>query len=273
MQPALSQVCTLKASFEQDIVDYAAGACHAIELWLGKLETYLQTHTVDDVRRLCAESGVTLPVASFQGGLLISQGDFRREHWESFARRLKICQQLGAQTLVIAGDMQNLLNQQDFERVQVSLRQAAEQASAHGVRVALEFQGRATFANNLQTAAALVAETAHPALGLCLDAFHYYTGPSKLEDLVYLTRDNLFHVQLCDLSGTARELATDSDRILPGDGDFQLEPIIEHLRAIGYDRHVSLELMNPQIWLVPPRQFGEIGMTALRKLLGQASMG
>jgi hypothetical protein len=30
--------------------------------------------------------------------------------------------------------------------------------------------------------------------------------------------------------------------------------------------------MNPQIWLVPPRQFGEIGMTALRKLLGQASM-
>jgi hypothetical protein len=31
-------------------------------------------------------------------------------------------------------------------------------------------------------------------------------------------------------------------------------------------------LMNPQLWQVPPRQFGEIALTALRKLLGQASM-
>jgi hypothetical protein len=30
--------------------------------------------------------------------------------------------------------------------------------------------------------------------------------------------------------------------------------------------------MNPQIWRIPPRQFGEIAMTALRKVLGQASM-
>jgi hypothetical protein len=31
--------------------------------------------------------------------------------------------------------------------------------------------------------------------------------------------------------------------------------------------------MNPQIWQNPARQVAEIGMTALRKLLGQASMG
>jgi hypothetical protein len=30
--------------------------------------------------------------------------------------------------------------------------------------------------------------------------------------------------------------------------------------------------MNPQIWQVPSRQFGEIAMTSLRKLLGQAGM-
>jgi hypothetical protein len=31
-------------------------------------------------------------------------------------------------------------------------------------------------------------------------------------------------------------------------------------------------LMNPQIWRIPPLQFGEIGMTALRKVLGLAEM-
>ena len=61
--------------------------------------------------------------------------------------------------------------------------------------------------------------------------FHFYTGPSKTEDLAHLTPQNLAWVQVCDLSGTPRELAGDSDRILPGEGDFQLGPIIEHLGA------------------------------------------
>jgi 2-keto-myo-inositol isomerase len=141
------------------------------------------------------------------------------------------------------------------------------------VRLALEFQARSAFVNNLQTAAALVAEVGSPHLGICLDAFHYFVGPSKPEDFGYLSNDNLFHVQLCDVSGVPREFATDADRILPGDGDFQLDPLIARLREIDYRGYVSVELMNPQIWRIAPLQFGEIAMTALRKILGQASMG
>jgi 4-hydroxyphenylpyruvate dioxygenase len=79
-------------------------------------------------------------------------------------------------------------------------------------------------------------------------------------------------VQFCDLPGVARELATDGDRVLPGDGDIPLAAIAQRLNEIGYDGYVSVELMNPGLWRVPPRQFGEIAMTALRKALGQASM-
>jgi 4-hydroxyphenylpyruvate dioxygenase len=273
MKPALAQVCSLNSPFEKDIEDFAAGACGSIEVWFGKLETYLERHTVDDVRQLCRQHRVTLPVASFQGGLLTSQGEFRKEHWDSFARRLELCREVGIGVLVVAGDIAGPLGQQDIQRIEVSLRQVAAQAGQQGIRVALEFQGRAAFANNLQTAAALVAQIASPSLGLCLDLFHYYVGPSKHEDLGYLSNETLFHVQLCDLAGPARELATDADRILPGDGDFWLEPIVDRLRAIDYQGHVSVELMNPQIWQVPARQFSEIAMTALRKVLGQASMG
>jgi sugar phosphate isomerase/epimerase len=80
-------------------------------------------------------------------------------------------------------------------------------------------------------------------------------------------------VQLADLADVPREFATDSDRILPGDGDIPLEHLIGQLHAIGYVGCISLELMNPQIWQVPAAQFGEIAMTALRKQLGQAEMG
>jgi sugar phosphate isomerase/epimerase len=215
---------------------------------------------------------VTAPVASFQGGLLTSQGEARKAHWEHYSKRLEICQALGVRTIVVAGDAAGPLSEQDFERLRVSLVQGAERAAEKNVRVALEFQAKATLPNNLQTAVALVAECGHPALGLCLDAFHWYTGPSKTEDLGYLSNDLLFHVQLSDLVGVSRETASDGDRILPGDGELPLEPIVDCLRHIGYDGAVSVELMNPQMWQIPALQFGEIAMTALRKVLGLASM-
>ncbi|MBW3597393.1 MAG: sugar phosphate isomerase/epimerase [Planctomycetes bacterium] len=270
MQLALSQVCSLDSGFAQDVEDYAAGKCRAIEIWMTKLESFIEANSLDAVRRLLEEHQVAAPAAAFQGGLLTSQGDARREAWDLFARRLDLCRELGIEVLIVACDAAPLSAQQDLERVRVSLRQAAEEAQRREVRLALEPQAKASVGNNLQTAAALVEEVSSPHLGLCLDVFHYYVGPSKAEDLGLLSRDNLFHVQLCDLADTPREFAADGDRILPGDGDIPLQPILDRLDQIGYDRCVSIELMNPSIWRIPPRQFGEIGITALRMLFGQA---
>jgi sugar phosphate isomerase/epimerase len=272
MKPAVSQVCSLDSPFERDLQEYAAGACRAVEVWLGKLERFLESHDVSEAQRLAAQHEVVLPAASFQGGLLASQHEARRHTWEHFGHRLHLCRALGIGTLIVACDVPAPVDREVLDRVRFSLHEAARQAHAHGVRLALEPQAGSALGNNLATAASLVAEVGSPHLGLCLDVFHYYLGPSKLEDLAYLDEGNLFHVQLCDLAGTPRELASDSDRILPGEGDFRLEPILEHLGGMGYSGYVSVELMNPQLWRVPPRQFGEVAMTALRKLLGQASM-
>ncbi len=272
MIPTLSQVCSLTSRFDADIEDYAAGKCESVEIWLTKLEDYLERHSVAEVKDWLAKFEVSAPVASFQGGILSSQGERRKEAWDLFRRRLEICQAIGTRTIVIACDVPQPLSQETIDRVQVSLVQAAQECGKRGLRAALEFQTTSAFGNNLQTAAALVAEMGSPHLGLCLDAFHFFTGPSKTEDLSYLTISNLFHVQLCDLLEAPRELASDSHRILPGDGDFPLQQLIEHLRSINYTGCVSLELLNPQLWQVPPRQMGEIGMTALRKVLGQAAM-
>jgi len=149
----------------------------------------------------------------------------------------------------------------------VSLTQAAQWAAGAKVRLALEFRSKATFCASLDTALALVAQCGEPNVGVNLDVFHYYTGPSKFEDLALLTSANLAFVQVCDVAGVPRELATDADRILPGDGDFRLDPIIQHLRSIGYTGWISLELLNPTLWQVKASQLAELGMSAMQRLL------
>src|SRR5262249_56631186 len=80
----------------------------------------------------------------------------------------------------------------------------------------------------------LAQSAGDPSVGICLDLFHFFVGPSKFDDLGLLTTSNLFHVQVADVADRPRELATDADRILPGDGDFHLQPVFNYLRQIGY---------------------------------------
>ncbi|MFM7844603.1 MAG: sugar phosphate isomerase/epimerase family protein [Planctomycetota bacterium] len=272
MIPALSQVCSLASPFEKDVEDYAAGQCRALEVWLTKLEQFLQTHSVTEVRQLFEQHEMTIPAASYQGGLLSSQGEKRQESWELFRRRLDLCAELKIPVLVVACDVPPPLDQATLERVTVSLEQAAQEAGRRRLRLALEFQAHAAFGNNLQTTAALVQDVGSPHLGICLDVFHHLIGPSKTEDLHYLTAENLFHVQVSDLADVPRELASDADRILPGDGDFPWPPLLERLRQIDYCGAVSVEILNPKLWAIPALQFGEVALTALRKLLAPSPL-
>src|SRR5262245_59356042 len=105
MIPTLSQVSCLNSPFDRDLEDFAAGQCRSVEVWLTKLEEYLKTHTPDDVRFWTDKFGIALPVASFQGGLLASQGEARREAWVLFLRRLDLCRGLGIGTIVVACDV------------------------------------------------------------------------------------------------------------------------------------------------------------------------
>jgi sugar phosphate isomerase/epimerase len=267
MKPCISQATTLPGSFAEDVRNYASGGCPAAEVWLTKLEKHLEESSADDTRQLLADQGVTLAVAAYQGGLLLSQGEQRKAHFDHFRRRLDLCQQFGIRTLLVVADFAQAIDPQSLGRAVVSLKQAAQWAAGFGVTLALEFRGTDTFCTCLDTALSLVGQCGEPNVGVCLDVFHYYKGPSKPEDLDRLTARNLAHVQVCDVAGVPRELMTDADRVMPGEGDFRLEPVVRKLREIGYAGSVSLELMNPVLWQSNPVHVAELGMAALRRLL------
>lgn len=268
MKPCISEATTLPCTFAEDVANFADAGAQAMEVWLTKLETHLESHSAADTRKLLQDRSMALAAASYQGGLLLSQGEQRKAHYDHFRRRLDMCQQFGISTLLVVADFVSEVDAVALERAVLSLKQTAQWAAGYDVRLALEFRARDTFCASLDTALALIVQADEPNLGVNFDVFHYYTGPSKFEDLELLTADRLAFVQLSDVAGVPRELASDADRILPGDGDFRIEPLLQRFRDLGYEGWVSLELMNPTLWKAKPVQVAEIGLTALRRALG-----
>ena len=51
MKPCISQATTLRNPFEGDPGAYRGGGWAAVELWLTKLETFLESHSPAEARR------------------------------------------------------------------------------------------------------------------------------------------------------------------------------------------------------------------------------
>ncbi len=272
MKACISQVTTLTNPFEADATSYRGGGWDCVELWLTKLETFVQGHSASEARSVFESARVRPVAAAGQGGLLLAQGARRDEQRELVRRRLELLHELGVSTLIVAADSAAAVGRttepEDFARAAAALGEVAELAGSFGVRIALEFQKSSPICACLETAVALVTQCGSRYAGVCLDALHFQTGPSKLEDLDGLPGELIAWVQLCDVIATPRELAGDSDRVLPGDGDFPLAAIVDHLARTGYDGHVSLELLNPHLWQVHADRVADLGQRALRRVLG-----
>src|SRR5579859_7647818 len=162
MKPCISEATTMAASFAEDVESYAAAGCGAIEVWLTKLENHLAQHSPADTRKLLDDKQMVLAAASYQGGLLLSQGDARRAHFDHFKRRLDICQQFDIRTMLLVADFAQTADATALQRSIVSLKEAAQWAAGFGTTLALEFRGTDTFCGSLDTALMLVSQCDEP---------------------------------------------------------------------------------------------------------------
>src|SRR5690606_34917008 len=104
MEPCISQATTLSTRFEDDIPAYSRSGWRAVELWLTKLEAFLASHSIAEARTLLDGEGVRPVAASSQGGVLLSSGAGRQEHWDLMRRRLDLLAELNVPTLVLVPD-------------------------------------------------------------------------------------------------------------------------------------------------------------------------
>jgi D-psicose/D-tagatose/L-ribulose 3-epimerase len=167
----------------------------------------------------------------------------------AYVRRLvRLAQALGAS--VVAGPAYGSVGlaralpdderRAERERVVASLRLAAEDAAAHGVRLALEPLNRfeTDRVNTVEQGVELCEEVDHPAVGLHLDTFHQHLEERDSGEAVRraAAAGRLFHVHACE-----------NDRGVPGRGQVAWTAVATALREVGYDGDVVIESFTPAV--------------------------
>jgi sugar phosphate isomerase/epimerase len=136
------------------------------------------------------------------------------------------------------------------------LRELTEQAVAHGSRIAIEtmpFSAIATVPMGVD----IVAAAGHPAAGLLVDAWHVFRAGTTLDELrATLPPEMIFAVELDDAApgvvGTLFEDTVDN-RLLCGEGSFDLVGLVAALRDLGFDGPWGVEILSSSFRNLPVR--------------------
>jgi sugar phosphate isomerase/epimerase len=134
------------------------------------------------------------------------------------------------------------------------LRELAEQADAHGTRVAIETMPFSAIAT-VPMGAEIVAASGHPGAGLLVDAWHVFRAGTTLAELRAALRPNMiFAVELDDAApdvvGTLFEDTVDN-RLFCGEGCFDLTGLVAVLRDLGFDGPWGVEILSTSYRKLP----------------------
>lgn len=242
----------------------AQGGFSHVELWWPKLRSESHPDDLKAIETAIQECQISIENCTGLGLELVGS----EELWqESLKRALDMFQRVASLNIPLITVTTGLVHEQPCERHYAlatdRLKMLRELIEPYPFQIALEFRSDSRWLTSLDTAAALVAQLGDQRIGLCVDLFHFMTGPSKLEDLNQTTVGLIKSVQCSDLIATPREIAKDSDRILPGEGDFEFRPVMDKLVNFQYSGLVSVEVPNPLLWNIPSDRVADMAYQSL----------
>ncbi len=141
-------------------------------------------------------------------------------------------------------------------------------ADGFGVRLGFEFLGFSVCSvNTVRAARGILEDVGDPRVGLVIDAFHFYVGGSRPEDLDGLDPARVFIVHLDDAPAGEPAGLTDAQRLLPGAGVIPLRALVARLQSAGYRGAYSLELFRPEYWTWDPVELARRGLEGMRRVV------
>jgi sugar phosphate isomerase/epimerase len=242
---AVSELTTLRWSFEEDLQHYAAAGFRAIGIWRHKLAECGEARGAE----VLAASGLAVSSLQWAGGFTGSDG---RSHDESIAdgrQAIRLAEVLSAGCLIIHSGARGVHTHKHARRLFThALDKLLPLAEERGVTLAVEPMhahcgADFTFINCLDETQELIADRDSPALKIALDTYHWGHHPQLVERIPLLTP----HLALVQLGDGRQPPSGEPNRVPLGDGALPLRDIVSTLAASGYEGWYEVELMGEEI--------------------------
>lgn len=236
-----------------------------IELWFDAIDAHVaRGGTIADIRMALSDHGLAVPTMIYLGNWFDTVGETHAIAVQECKRRMSIAAELGA-PYVIAGPP---LGKADYDLGARNYRELLQIGAELGVKPAMEFLGFVEQLNTIDEAFDVMLRSGHPDATTVLDPAHIHRGGGSIESIAKLREDQIAicHFDDCP-ADVPRELQHDKDRVMPGEGIFDLQRYLELLRQIGYRRYLSLELFREDLWERGATEVARVGLEKMRSVV------
>ncbi len=149
-----------------------------------------------------------------------------------------------------------------------------DRAAEHGLRIALEFLPW-TEVPDADHAREIVQRAGRPNGGVQVDSWHHFRGAASDDQLRALPPELVVSLQFDDglLSGEGTLYEQTFERLVPGEGEFQLVHFLQVLAENGVTAPLGVEVISTRMAQLPVTEAARITADATNAILREAFPG
>lgn len=261
------------ASLEDKIKVTAGAGWDAIEPWIDDLNKFEEEGgNLKDLGKHIADLGLFVPNVIGLWSCMPGTQEEWEASLEATRKRMRQCADIGSRHVaaIPTPDREDFDIKWGADRYRDLLKIGREE---YNITVAFEFIGFLKGIHRFGQACAIALDSNDANACLINDTFHLWRGGSGFTNLGKIDGSLIANFHWNDVKATTeREGAGDDVRVYPGDGDLPLEQALRDLKRIGYDKTLSLELFNRELWEQDPKIVSETGLRKMRECVERAGV-
>lgn len=268
MQFALNSSTIMPTPLLEKIRVAGEAGYDGIELWAVEIYQHIgRGGEVSDVEKALADHGLEVPCFI----AVRNWGDTNGREYEmaldEARRRFELAHRLKAPLVVCTPPIE----QPGFDDFATRYADLLRIGRESGIRAVLEYISFFASLTNVPDTVSVLDQCGDPEAVTLLDAFHNWNNRTTIEDVRALPLERISHYHINDAApGIPSGQQKDSDRVMVGDGVIDLASELGVLKEKGYDKWLSLELFNADLWKQDPLEVARIGLERMQQAWADA---
>lgn len=234
--------------FETELSLAAQAGFKTVGLRMNKLEDYLAAgNTVEQAKQLTVKYSLDPLEMNFFPNWIFANKKSQPEAFTRFRKFASIAHKIGSKVLVCPTTWEDEANK-DLGISVENYQELCKIASEYNLIPGLEFVPWSEV-GNVKKSWEIIKKANKPNGGLIVDCFHYFEGGSTLADLEQVPIEKVVMFHLTDVERVPTDKLVTlcrNYRPLPGEGEYNFDPLLKYFMDRNYQGYYNLEIMYPK---------------------------